>query len=113
MKTAANASFRTTELELVDLQGDTCLTIELLEQENDWEWAATGVEKEVEISNIINVIREYDYSQRQVDRVVNPHAEHAEEVFTIPEAARSLFAKETGNNNKVRRREKERRKNSE
>jgi hypothetical protein len=63
--------------------------VEILEEEEGGrgEFTATGVETPVPASSVLQVIVEYDYSQRQVDRVHNPHGEHAEEVFSIPPEA--------------------------
>ncbi len=62
------------------------MLVEVLEEKASGEFAASGEEQEIAAIQVLRVIKEYDYSQRQVDRVHNPHGEHAEEVFTIPEA---------------------------
>lgn len=71
------------------MQGVSAHTIELLEEDEGGrgEFAATGLEADVPASSVLQVIKDYDYSQRQVDRVHNPHGEHAEEVFSIPTEA--------------------------
>ncbi len=67
------------------MQGDKGThIIELLEEESVGEFAATGVEKEIKAEQIVTVITDFDYKQIQVDRAINPHGEHAEEIFTIP-----------------------------
>ena len=65
-------------------QGDAIHTIELLEEESRGEFAATGIEQEINSTQIVTVITDFDYKQIQVDRAINPHGEHAEEIFTIP-----------------------------
>lgn len=66
--------------------GETLHMVEILDEEGSGEFAASGEEQEIAASQVLQVIKNYDYSQRQVDRVHNPHGEHAEEVFTIPDA---------------------------
>jgi hypothetical protein len=66
------------------IQGDTTHTIELLEEESIGEFAATGIEQEIRAEQVVDIIVEFEYRQVQVDRAINPHGEHAEELFTIP-----------------------------
>lgn len=70
----------------LSLQGESSHMVEILEEEVPGEFAASGEEQEIAVTQVLRIIKDYDYSQRQVDRVHNPHGEHAEEVFTIPEA---------------------------
>lgn len=64
--------------------GDATHTIELLEEETKGEFAVTGIEQEIKAEHVVSVITDFDYKQVQVDRAINPHGEHAEEIFTIP-----------------------------
>ena len=75
--------------------------VEILEENVPGEFAASGVEQEIPATQILQVIKDYDYSQRQVDRVHNPHGEHAEEVFTIPEGS-WLTIKEWGSQKNIK-----------
>ena len=70
--------------------------MEILKQEDDVTFIATGEEFEIGCSQVVGVI-EYEYSQRQADRLLNPHGEHAEEIFLISETElfRRLIPKET------------------
>ena len=56
--------------------------MERLEQDADGIWVATGEEEAVNRSAVQRVV-EAEFSQRQQDRGINPHAEHAEDVFTL------------------------------
>lgn len=69
---------------IITTQGDATHTIELLQEESRGEFAATGIEHEIKADQVVDVIADFDYKQVQVDRAINPHGEHAEEIFTIP-----------------------------
>ena len=58
--------------------------LDVLEQQHDGAWVATESEVDVERRALLQVVR-HSYGQRQAERSTNPHAEHAEEVFTLLE----------------------------
>lgn len=56
------------------------MIIEILEEVDPGIWSPNGVEVTINIKSVVNTIV-YDYSQRQVERSINPHGEEAEEIF--------------------------------
>jgi hypothetical protein len=61
---------------------EEAVIVEPMEEEDGGTWLLTGDQQVVEKVKIIKHV-EYSYGQRQMERQVNPHAEHAEEIFTL------------------------------
>jgi hypothetical protein len=60
-----------------------CCTVEILQSNGGGDiWTSTGQEASISFERICTLV-EYRYEQRQLDRSVNPHMEHAHDVFFL------------------------------